>query len=52
VRVSGLVGWGARWCLPRAGPVGGVVMAGVLAYHLLVVGTVGGRHYSLSTVKQ
>jgi hypothetical protein len=31
-------GCGAGWCSPVAGPVGGVVMAGVLAHHLQVVG--------------
>lgn len=43
VRVSGLgsgavVGGVARLCSPCAGSMGGAVMAGVLAHHLLVVG--------------
>jgi len=33
----------AGWCSPVAGPVGGVVMVGVLAHHLEVVGGRMGR---------
>jgi hypothetical protein len=50
-RGDGTAGVVRTWS-PVAGAAGGVVMAGVLAHHLLVAGAVRGLHYSASTVEK